>query len=77
MALAAAVAASGVGVAAVVVVTETVEATAWRRRWRRLKAEAIVVETIGTDVSAAAAWMPCLRLVRCWPVSVQREECLL
>ena len=34
-----------------------------KRRWLRLRP---IVETVGTDVSAAAAWTPCLRFVRCW-----------
>ena len=37
------------------------EATAWRRR--RLKADAIVVETVDAEVSDVAAWTPWLRFI--------------
>ena len=55
---------------------KTAEATSWWRRWH--KAEAIVpVETVDAKVSAATAWTPWLRFVRCWPDGVQSEEGLL
>ena len=65
--MAAAVAGVAVVVAAAVVAAEMVEATAWRGQ--RLKAEAIVVETVDAK--------PWLRFICCWPVAVQREESLL
>jgi hypothetical protein len=41
------------------------------------RADAIIVETIDTEVYAAATWTPWLRFIRCWPVGVRREEGLL